>query len=143
MFSEALIEITFVSTTSSISFPSISTKLYSTSISKVGSRWYKMKNSESFVELCLLILCPNKDPFQKPSLMSLWWSYSVVQKAYNTSKLRGWYVTLYRVRHNLTQPRPCRVKFCNFINKLPPLLDSPPTIYLNSLYITKILSSKD
>lgn len=64
----ALMEIKFVSFASRASlsnecalwFTSIPTKLYLTSIDKVGSRLYVRKNGEDFVELCLLILCVNK-----------------------------------------------------------------------------------
>ena len=66
----ALMETTFVSTTSnislskgcSLSFPSVSTKLYLTSISKVGSQLYSRKNGEKFVEVCLLTLSTNETP---------------------------------------------------------------------------------
>ena len=47
---------------SSISFPSILSYLYLTSINKVGSRFYVRKNGEHFVEVCLLNLCANKTP---------------------------------------------------------------------------------
>ena len=46
----------------SLSFPSIPTKLYLTSIGKVGSRLYIKKNGENVVEVCLLTLCANKTP---------------------------------------------------------------------------------
>ena len=63
----ALMEIAFVSTTSnvslskgcSLSFSSVSTKLYLTSISKVGSQLYSGKNGEKFAEVCLLTLSVN------------------------------------------------------------------------------------
>ena len=42
--------------------PSVSTKLYLTSISKVGSQLYSGKNGEKFVEVCLLTLSANKTP---------------------------------------------------------------------------------
>ena len=66
----ALMEIAFVSTTSNVSlskgcllsFPSVLTKLYLTSISKVGSRLCTRKNGEKFVEVCLLTLSANKTP---------------------------------------------------------------------------------
>ena len=66
----ALMEIAFVSTTSIVSlskgcllsFPSVLTKLYLTSISKVGSRLCTRKNGEKFVEVCLLTLSANKTP---------------------------------------------------------------------------------
>ena len=62
---------------------SIILKLYLTSIGKVGFRLlYIKKNSENFVEVCLLTLYANKllqlywvnhrDSHQEPSLMSLW-----------------------------------------------------------------------
>ena len=65
-----LMEIAFVSTTSnvslskgcSLSFPSVSTELYLTSISKVGSQLYSGKSGEKFVEVCLLTLSANRTP---------------------------------------------------------------------------------
>ena len=66
----ALMEIAFVSTASNVSlskgcllsFPSVLTKLYLTSISKVGSRLYTRKNGEKFVEICLFTLSATKTP---------------------------------------------------------------------------------
>ena len=66
----ALMEIAFVSTILNISlskgcsllFSSVSTKLYLTSISKVGSQSYSGKTGEKFVEICLLTLKGNKTP---------------------------------------------------------------------------------
>ena len=46
----------------SLSFHSVSAKMYLISIDKVGSRLYIRKNGKNFVEVCLLTLCVNKTP---------------------------------------------------------------------------------
>ena len=92
----ALMESAFVSTTSNVSlskgcllsFPSVLTKLYLTSISKVGSRLYTRKNGEKFVEVCLLTLSANKTPSiilnqshglpSKTLIFFFWYTYSFV-----------------------------------------------------------------
>ena len=80
----------------SLSFPLVPTNLYLTSVGKLGSQLSIRKNEEKYVEVCLVTLCANKTPSiilgqsQKfpsrnsglSSLMSFWWSYSVVCEAH-------------------------------------------------------------
>ena len=128
----ALMEIAFVSTTSIVSlskgcllsFPSVLTKLYLTSISKVGSRLYTRKNGEKFVEVCLITLSANKTPSiilnQSHGLPSktltkfvfFWYTYSVVPI---------WLRMIHR-SYKLLSADHVVWNFANFIHKLLPLV---------------------
>ena len=128
----ALMEIAFVSTTSIfslpkgclLSFPSVLTKLYLTSISKVGSRLYTRKNGEKFVEVCLFTLSATKTPSiilnQSHGLPSktltnyffLWYTYSVVPI---------WLRMIHR-SYKLLSADHVVWNFANFIHKLLPLV---------------------
>ena len=125
----ALMEIAFVSTTSNVSlskgcllsFPSVLTKLYLTSISKVGSRLYTRKNGEKFVEVCLLTLSANKTAsiilnqshgLPSKTLIFFWYTYSVVPI---------WLRMIHR-SYKLLSADHIVWNFANFIHKLLPLV---------------------